>query len=311
MIYLNFTDPRIDPEPVTAMMDQYATSLTRRDDNPGTVFSDEVNGTMNSNHPRFKHLELADLAKADINAALAFLRSTLNPGDYTFVFTGNLNAGIMKDYVETYIASIPLAESRNEWTDLNVIRPGKIEKTVYKGKEDQSQVFMEWFAPAPYTEELSAATRVLREYLDITLEEEIREKRGGVYSIYANITAWPVPRDELLMYVYFVCDPGRVEELSAAVIDLLNSIAGPANGVDRDIFGKAAEALKKEWEISLQSNSYIAQSYANSSVLLRASLSRLEKRPQYFEAVTPADLERTCTLLLQNGPARVLLRPEQ
>jgi zinc protease len=170
---------------------------------------------------------------------------------------------------------------------------------------------MAWFTPAPYSEELSATARVLGEYLDIRLTEEIREKLGGVYSIGANVSASSIPRDELLMSVYFACDPGRAEELISAVIGLLNQITGGT--VTRDVFDKAVEALQKEWETSVQSNSYIAQSYANSSVLLNAPLSRLNRRPQYFAAVTPEDIRRICARLLQgnNGPAQVVLFPER
>jgi zinc protease len=314
MMYLNFTDPRIDPVAVQAMMDTYATALALRGENPRTVFSDEINRTIYSGNPRFKPLELTDLPKADIDTALAFIRKGLNPADYTFIFTGNLNPDTMRDYIETYLGSIPPGEKWNAWTDLGITRPGKVEKTVRKGKEEQSIVYMAWFSPsshedaAPFSDELSAVTQVLSEYLDIKMTEEIREKLGGVYSISVNVPLTPVPRGELSLLVYFACDPKRVEELTAAVIDLLQKTV---TDIDRDIFGKSVEALKKEWETSIQSNSYIAQSYANSAVLLNLPLSRLNRRPRYYDAVSPADIQRICAQLLQSGgPARVVLLPE-
>jgi zinc protease len=309
MVYLSFTDPRIDPKAVQAMKDQYATSLALRGENPQTFFSDEINRTIYSGHPRFKPLELADLPKANINSALNFIRRGTNPADYTFIFTGNLETKTMRDYIETYIASIPRGESWNSWTDLNITRPGKVENIVHKGKEEQGMVYMAWFSPANFTEELSVTAQVLGEYLDIKMTEEIREKLGGVYSIAVNVPLSPVPQGELSMQVYFFCDPKRVQELSAAVINLLNQTA--AGAITRDIFDKAVEALKKEWETSMQSNAYIAQSYANSSVLLNLPLSRLNKRPQYFSAVTPADIQKMCARFVQgNGPARVVLLPD-
>jgi zinc protease len=311
MLYLTFTDPRIDPEPVNVMMSHYETSLAHRGDSPGTAFYDEVRRTIYGNNPRFKQLELADLPKVDTDAALAFIRRTLNPADYTFVLAGNLTDS-MRDYVETYIASIPPGVRWNEWRDLSITRPGRVERTVYKGREEQSRVYMAWFTPAPFTEELSAAAQALNGYLDIRLNDEIREKLGGVYSISANVSAAFMPRGELAMAIYFACDPGRVTELSAAVINLLGQTTVTA-GINQDIFGKAVEALKKEWESSIQNNSYIAQSYANSSVLMNAPLSRLNRRPQYYSAVTPENIRRVCAQLLQgnNGPAQVVLLPER
>jgi zinc protease len=308
MLYLSFTDPRIDPVAVQAMMDQYATSLALRTENPRTAFSDEINRTIYGDSPYFKPLELNDLPQADTGKALAFIRKGLNPADYTFIFTGNLETAAMKNFIETYLASIPPGESWNTWKDLAIPPPGKVENTVHKGKEEQSMVYMAWFSRTPFTDELNAISQVLGEYLDIRMDEEIREKLGGVYSISANVPLSPVPQGELSMQVYFACDPKRVPELSAAVVDLLNQTA---RNINRDIFGKAVEALKKEWETSMQSNAYIAQSYANSAVLLNLPLSRLNRRPQHYDAVTPSDIQRICARLLQTGPAQVVLLPEQ
>jgi len=310
MLYISFTDPRIDNEAVQAMMDQYKTSLALRRENPQAVFSDEINRTNNSGHPHFKPLELEDLPKANIDTALAFIRRSQNPADYTFIFTGNLDLKIMREYVESYLASIPRGQNWNIWTDLNVTRPGKVENIVYKGKEEQSTVYMVWFSKAPYSDELSAACQVLNEYLDIKLDDEIREKLGGVYSISSSVGISPIPHDELSMQIYFNCDPKRAQELRTAVIAELNRVAGGV--IDRDTFTKAVEAPKKEWEVSIQSNSYIAQSYANSSVLLNLPLSRLDRRPKLFDAVTQADIQNICARLLRsNGPALVVLMPEK
>jgi zinc protease len=309
MLHLSFTDPRIDPVAVQAMMDQYKTSLALRSEDPNAVFSDEINRIIHSGHPRIKPLELADLAKVNNDAALAFIRRGLNPADYTFVFTGNLEIKKLKEYAESYIASIPRRESWNTWTDLDVKRPGKVEKNVYKGKEEQGAVFMAWFSNAQFNDELNAVCQVLNEYIDIKLDEEIREKMGGVYSISSGVSVSPVPRGELVMQVYFACDPKRAKELQTAVIAILNQVK---NGViDRDTFTKAVEAPKKEWEVSIQSNMYIAQSYANSSVLLNLPLSRLDRRPKLFDAVTTADIQGVCARLLStDGPAVVVLLPE-
>ena len=167
---------------------------------------------------------------------------------------------------------------------------------------------MAWFTDAPFTDALNAQTQVLSEYLDIIMTDEIREKLGGVYSISANVWVAPVPRGELSMQVYFACDPKRVQELTEAVTGILNRTAGFS--IDGDSFGKAVEALKKEWERSMQSNSYIAQSYANSAVLLNLPLSRLNRRPRDYDAVTETEIRNICARLLPNGPVRVVLYPE-
>jgi zinc protease len=132
---------------------------------------------------------------------------------------------------------------------------------------------------------------------------------GGVYSISSGVSVSPIPHGELVMQVYFACDPKRAKELQTAVIAVLNQVTGGV--IDHDTFTKAVEAPKKEWEVSIQSNAYIAQRYANSSVLLNLPLSRLDRRPELFDAVTPADIQTVCARLLSSeGPALVVLLPE-
>ncbi|MDR2135798.1 MAG: insulinase family protein [Treponema sp.] len=308
MLYLSFTQPRLDGNAVRALLDSYRTSLIQRNEDPGTVFSDAVVSVSSGGHPYFKPLTAEDLDKADLARALSFIKRGLNPGDYTFVFAGNLDPALMRSLAETWLASIPASEPWNAWTDPGLQRPGKTDTKVYKGKEEQSIVYLGWFAPLAYSEEQSAAVSVLMEYLDIRLTEDIREKMGGVYSVQADLSLSPVPVEELVAQVYFVCDPKRSDELSQAVEALLRRTA--EEPVSRDVFAKSVEALKKNWEASIQSNLYIAQSYANSSVLLRSPLSRLDSRPELYSRVQPEDIQRLCRLLISRGPARVLLYPE-
>jgi zinc protease len=239
---------------------------------------------------------------------MSFLKSSLNPADYTFILTGNLDPARTRGLAETWLASIPPSEPWNTWTDPAIRRPEKTGEQVYKGKEEQSVVFMGWYAPLPFTEEQNAGAAVLGEYLDILLTRDIREKLGGVYSVQSAVSLAPVPRGELVMQVYFVCDPRRSAELSAAVEALLEQVAnGP---VDGDTFTQAVEALKKSWEASVQSNLYIARSYANSAVLLDTPLSRLDEQPGQYGAVSPQEIQALCGLLLPRGPATVTLYPE-
>jgi zinc protease len=308
LLYLSFTDPRLDKEAVNAMMDQYRTSLAHRKENPDTLFMDEVSRVTSGGHPYFKPLEPEDLSGVDMEKAGAFIKRGLNPGDYTFIFTGNLDLEALRHLAETYLASIPPSASWNAWTDPQIQRPGRTETIVRKGREEQSMVFMGWYDPLPFTEEASVTASTLTEYLDIRMTEDIREALGGVYSISVNVSLSPAPKGELAMSVYFVCDPKRVEELSGAVERLLRQTAeGPINA---DTFAKSTEALKKGWEASMQNNGYIAQSYANSSVILDTPLSRLDKRPDLYGELRPEEIQELCRRLLSKGPVKIVLFPE-
>jgi zinc protease len=311
MIYLFFTEPSFDDGTIKAMLDQYRTNLAHLDDDPQRVFSREISKTVNNGNIYFKPLELSDIDKADADKAFNFLLKCLNPQDYTFVFTGNINFDEVKLLLKQYVASIPVSAPMNIWKDPRVIRPGKTEKQITKGKDNRSFVYLAWFADgtADFSEEKNQTAALLSEYLDIVLTDEIREKLGGVYSISSGASVTTIPAGESRLYAYFICDPERVNELTTAVIERITQIA--LNGIDSDIFTKSREALIKEYENSMQRNLYIAQSYANSSALYNTPLNRLNTRVDVIRSVKTGEVQALCGELIASGLIQLVMYPER
>jgi zinc protease len=307
MLHISFTGPRFDPEAVKALLDQRRSSMAYQENDPNAVFQKEIIRTVNRN-PRFHPLEKEDLEKADTGQALAFIKTCLNPGDYTFVFAGNLDIPLLRSLTETYLASIPASAPFNAWADVEAGRPPDTVKEIRKGREEKSAVYMSWFSPRLYSEEKSAVISALNEYLEIQLNDEIREVLGGVYSVSSWVSLSPLPRGELSGGAYFVCDPKRVEELVSAVKEEFLKIS--RGNIDNAVLQKAIEALVKEQEESVQNNLYIAQSYANSAVIYRSPLCRLDRRPVLYQAVKAADLQKTAQELLEGSGVRLTLYPE-
>jgi len=310
MIYLFFTEPRLDERAVAAMVDRYKTALERQDDDPGSVFSREVRKLLCNNHPFFTPLELKDMDRVSVQQAEAFLRQCLNPADYTFVFVGNLDMAAMREYLKTYIASLPNAPSMNMWKDIGMPRPAAGRRTFYKGVDERSIVSLSWFAAGPdnFDEQRNQTAAMLTEYLTIILTDEIREKMGGVYGISGGASVNVIPRGEYTLGVFFPCDPARADELIAAVERHIAAIH--ANPLNMATFNKAREALLKGHEAALQSNSTIALGYANSSVLYNTSLNRLTLRPDMIRAVTPQAMQALCRDMLASGSVQAVLYPE-
>jgi zinc protease len=310
MIHLFFTDPRLDEKAITALLDQYKTYLAHQDEDPQTAFSRELTKIIYNNHAFFRPLELEDIAKVSVKDADDFLKRCINPGDYTFVFTGNLNPDIIRELSAVYIGSIPVSRSMNKWNNPGLTRPAEGRRTINKGKEERSIVYLGWFArgQADFNEQRNQTAAVLSEYLDILLTDEIREKLGGVYSISAGSSVSTIPSGEYRISVYFVCNPLRVEELITAVRDLLTNIINQP--VNNDTFNKSKEALLMEHERSLQRNLHIAQSYANSYVLYNTPLTRLYLRPGAIRNVTVQNVQALCREMLASGPVQVVLFPE-
>ncbi|MDR1787110.1 MAG: insulinase family protein [Treponema sp.] len=308
MLFLNFTSPTIRPDAAEALLDQYRTSLALALEDPQEVFTRAIARERYAGHPRFQPLEAADLEKVSFERALAFIKKGLNPADYTFVLTGNIDMDALRPLVSTWIASIPRAAPWDEWTELPCEKPAAADRTVRKGQEERAMVFMAWSGDAPYSEEQSQSAALLSEYLEIGLTEEIREKRGGVYGISPWAQTTNIPKGERNLSIYFQCDPARADELCAAVEAELRALAqGP---VDEDRFLKARAALLKEYEKNTQSNRYLAESFANSAVLFKSPLARLTRRPALIAALTQEDVQSLCARLLEGKSLRVRLFPE-
>jgi zinc protease len=314
MLYLFFTNIKLDERAINAMKDQYRTNLIHQEEDPQRYFSRELSKIINNNHPRFKPLEVPDLDKISLDQAVGFIRQCINISDYTFVFTGNIDISEMKDFSCKYIASIKNTElnprSMTSWTDPGINRPGRLERNLYKGKDQKSIVYLSWIAPgaAAFSEDRNQVAAVLSEYLDILLTDEIREKMSGVYSISSGASVSVIPKGEYSLSVYFQCSPERTGELIEAVKKLVAEIY--TRPVHMDIFYKSIEALLMSHETSIQRNLHIAQSYANSYVLYNTPLARLNKRPDSIIQVTAQDMQELCRQMLSIGPTQVVLYPE-
>jgi len=309
LLYLNFTQPRFDPDAVAAAMDQRRSNMAFQENDPNTAFRREITRTTHGDS-RFHPLRLEDLERFDMVDALGFIRASLNPADYTFVFTGNIELPAFRTLVETYLASIPPAQTYNEWAGIDPRRPpdGAF-REIRMGMEERGIVYLGWFIPYAHSEEKATIVSVLNEYLDIRLIDEIREELGGVYTISSWVSISPfVGEGELSGGVLFVTDPERMGELSAAVKAEFQAIA--AGNIDEDVFAKAVEALIQGHEQAIQNNAHIAQSFANSAVIFNSPLSRLNRRPDAARAVTPADVTRAMGELLRGNLVNLVLLPE-
>ena len=310
LLYLTFTNTRIDPEVVPVVIDEYKTLLAQQSQNPESVFFDEVKKITYGSNPRFMPLTMDDISKIDADKALAFIKKCLNPADYTFVFTGNTDRETLSALVQTYIASIPAAADFNQWEQPSppVKRPGKTDSVLRMGKENKGYVYSGRFIAMPFDENTAMVSNALSEYMDIVLVESIREKLGGTYAIEATVSLSPVPPDgELCFEIFFVCDPKRAVELNAAIETELAKIA--SGSINADTFDKAKKALIKNWEQSMQNNSYLSRTLANYAVIFDIPAEHLFQRPATYEALRPVDMQNLMKQILQSGPVTVIMYP--
>ncbi|GMO59240.1 MAG: insulinase family protein [Termitinemataceae bacterium] len=312
MLYLNFTNPRIEQSAVDVLKDKYKTILENRKLSPESVFRDEITKQIYGFHPYFLPLEISDLAKIDIQSALDFTARCNNPSDWLFVFTGNVDTKTLKPFVETYIASIPKTKPFSEWAYLDIKTPDNKKEVLKKGKEEKGTFFSIRSVMRKWNENDNLTASVLSEYLDIVMIQQIREKLGGVYTISAGVSSSIFPPNNaggiLSAEIYFGCDPNRVDEINAAIEAELKKIAD--GNIEKETFDKALLAPIKSFSKSLESNLYLATVFANRTQLFDVSIADLYKRPKLYEKITPSDIQAMMKVLLAKKPLSMIMLPE-
>jgi zinc protease len=291
------------------MIEKYKTMLLLRDSDPQKYFSDEMRRIAYLDNPYFIPIRIPDLDKIDIYTAKKFLEKCTNPADWTFVLTGNITPNEIRPFIENYIASIPQKQAFDKWAEIDVQRAQDVTKDLHKGKEDKSIVYSGRYLQKPWNEQENMAVSVLGEYLDIVMIQEIREKLGGVYTIYAGVSDAIVPPEGLLsLEIYFACDPKRSQELNTAIEVELKKIAD--GEINADTLEKARLALLKSFEKSLESNLFISRSISNYKSIYKMPLDHIFKRPEYYNNVSAEDLQNLMKGLLTKAPLTLFLYPE-
>jgi zinc protease len=317
LLHLAWKEPRFDEKAIGAYLDRQKTYIAQSKDNPDTYFRNELVRAVYTGNPAFMPFEeenIADLS-ADVRNAAALAREVTrafrNPADWTFVFTGNIDRASFDGHLETYLASITSdAEHMNEYAGVTVTRPRPGRQTIRKGKENRGTVYAGYFAHVPFALKDALAAYTLNEYLDIHLNNLIREQRGGVYSIDISTNLSPLPPPgELTLEVSFHCDPSRADELQTAIHTEIENIARGV--IATDVFAEAQEAQVKAWETGMQENGYIASRYANYAVISAMPLSRLQERGQMLRSVTPDDIQAIARKAIDAGAFVLVMEPEQ
>src|SRR5262249_19883854 len=117
--------------------------------------------------------EPADIAKIDLDKALAFYKSRFgDASDFTFVIVGAVKLDTLKPLVETYLASLPAKGRKEKEKDLGIRRVGGVVKKTFKlGAEPKASVQVELHGSQKWTRDADRDMAVLGQVLSIKLRE--------------------------------------------------------------------------------------------------------------------------------------------
>ena len=219
LIYLSATSPRRDAEAYESFLTRQGALLRNQSAMPRYAFFKTLTEIATQAHPRRRMITEEMLTELDQDRIFAVYEDRFRDfSDFTFFFAGSFELDAIEPLVETWLGGLPSSGREEAWRDVGVRTPeGRIERTVYKGLEAQSQVALVHSGPFEQSQlnryRLNSMISLLRD----RLRERLREELGGTYG--ANVAGGSdrIPVSTYAVQITFGCDPARVEELLQAV----------------------------------------------------------------------------------------------
>jgi zinc protease len=254
LVYLRMTAPRKDPEAVATWKTNYGQQLEDRQRSPEVQFSIQSQEALWKGHPRKKAPTPADVAKLDLDRAMAFYKDRFgDASDFTFVIVGAVDEAKLRPLVETYLASLPAKGRKEKEKDLGMRRiGGVVEKTWTLGQEQKAFVSTTFHAEEPWTRDKERDLFILGQILSIRLREIMREDMSGVYGVEAQGVFTRAPVAARQFTIQFGCAPEAVRPLIKAAETEIAAIA--RQGIGAEYLDKVKQAFVRERETALRTN---------------------------------------------------------
>jgi zinc protease len=306
-----FTALNKDEEAFQSFISRQKAQFANLLSNPQFYFALEFAEFVNKNNPRFVGFptpEELDDANYDL-AYKKYQERFKNTGDFKFYFVGDIPVSEFKNYVETYIASLP-ATSEKENYEVPSYRPlsGDYEKIVRKGQAPQSFVNIVYNGETDYSPEKAYYMESLGEILSIKLIENLREKESGVYTVRANANMSKIPYGSYSFNISFPCGPENVDRLIKIALAEVQKII--ENGPTTADLEKVKENQLQNYKQNIKQNSYwLSELY--SADLTQADKTGFLDYKSKVNALTKDDIQQVAEEYLTKGHITGILYPEE
>lgn len=257
LIYLSMTNPRKDEEVLLSYKNRMAGFIKNIMDDPQYYYSDQSKRFLYKNHPRVNYIpELADFEKIDFDRSMEIYKERFSDAnDFTFFIIGAIDKEEIYSMLETYIASLPVKDSKEDFRDLN-IRPlnGYNKHAVYKGADEKSITQINTEKEAEFNKEDAFMLIALSEVIQIRYYELLREEMSGVYGVRANVSFNREPYERVNFSIRYPSAPENVDSLAAAAWSVIKDIQ--ENGVEEEYITKVKNTLIRGKEKNMEKNGY-------------------------------------------------------
>ena len=228
MMHLQFVKPRFDTTSFEVLKNNMNNSLIQRGGDNNFKIADTITTTLYGfNNPKKRLYTEKFISEVSLEKMKAiYLDRFSNPADFQFFITGDISKEALKPLLEKYVASLPTTKKKEKWQDNS---PSWLKdsnkKEVFLAMEDpKATVRIAFKKPTKYSLKNTYLVKALQDILQIRLMETLREQEGGTYgaSVYSDLTKRP--KEVASLYVYFDCNPDKVEKLVSIVFQEIDKI---------------------------------------------------------------------------------------
>ena len=217
LLYLNFTNPRFDPDEYNVGKTQISAVLPNLLQTPNFKFQQEMARTIYGGNPRTVILDEKVLERADVSVvAKNYKKLFKNAAGAKVYIVGNVDPATLQPLVEKYIGSLPKGCKALKWKDTGErFATGRI-CNEFKVDMQTPKTTVLQFYPC-YDMKYSVAQKVnlsaANYILDMIYTETLREEEGGTYGASSAMRINKFPVDCALIQVYFDTNPTSASKL--------------------------------------------------------------------------------------------------
>jgi len=310
LVYLYFTQPRLDTSLVNTFLGRYKGVLANRSASPEAAFSDTLQVTLAQHSVREQPMSAATLDRIDPAKSFDFYKERFaDASGFTFVFVGNFSVDSMKPLIAKWLGALPSTGRKETWRDTGIRPPtGVVQRVIKKGAEPKARTALIFTGPFEYNRQNRYYLSALAELLNIKLREALRENLGGTYGVSVSPGASRDPLPSYRFTIGFGSAPERLEALTTAALAQIDSVK--RFGTTPEYLNKVKEAALRSRETAIKQNGYWVSQIASFDQS-GWPLAEIPDGDKLISALTIADLQRAAVKYLRiDNYVRVSLYPE-
>jgi len=256
LIYMNFKMPRKDEEAYESYMQRQKSSLQNLLANPNYYFMDKSIRIKTKSHPRRILPNVADLEKVKLQRVMEIYQDRFaDASDFKFFFVGNFDEDNLKFLAQKYLGNLPSIDREEKGKDVGAdYIQGRIAKSFQKGEAQKTQVELMFHGDFEWESKNRYDFNSMLDVLRITLRENLREDKGGVYGVRVSGRTSQFPSPKYSITISFNADPEKADELIAAARDEISKIR--KGMISEEVINKVKETQKQSLIKNQKENRY-------------------------------------------------------